>query len=462
MRFLLPLLLITTVPLAAADSAFDRGKALLDQHDPAGALVEFKRAAEADPNSAQPLLYCAIASYRAGDLDAAESYGRTALAHAHGAETQQISDVVALIEKRRTRAGHMREGDLAYGDGRFAKAAEAYAAAFAADPDATDAALKAASLYADRLNRLLDAAILWHRVIAHGGPDVEAANTELAQRHRALDQLLTQQMEDSKYWLQDPRRIEKVHLAEAFPDSLELYRHLADAYIGRGESPALTYLKRAVQLGLTFDQYAKLEGVRFRLPLHPHEDLANYAADVFGADAVTALIRECQAEQRVSQVKTANASFAPAWSTVVRTKQWTSPGKNVQTVTVLDRFRTTLTWEKNRYVLESIRVNDVPDGYDRAPAQGVTGHRIELPSFAIVQDIKLEPVPWLNDPRAHSLVLTFSQPVTDTTWKDPTNSGRSTTETHSVTTWEVPVLSDSGLDVWLKQLQQLDLAAVAP
>lgn len=462
MRLFLPLLLLTTLSLAAADSAFDRGQALLDRHDPAGALIEFKRAAAADPDSAQPLLYCAIASYRAGDLDAAESYGRAALTHANGAETKQISDVVALIKQRRARAEHLREADFAYGDGRFAKAAAAYAAAFAADPDATDAALKAAALYADRLNRLLEAAVLWHRVIAHGGADAEAAHAQLAQRHRALDQLLAAQMKDSRYWTNDPRPIEKSHLAEAFPDSLELYRRLADVYASRREATAPAYLKRAMQLGLTFDQYSKLDGIRYRLAFEPHSELANYAADAFGADAVTALTRECQAQQRVMVVQVVNKTFAPAWTTVERTRRWAESNGNGQTVTVLDRFRTTLTWEKNRYVLEAIEVEDVPDGHDRAPAQGAFGDRIELPSFTIVKEIKLEPVPWLDDPRAHYLVLTFSKPVTETTWKDPTNSGHPTTESHTVTTWQAPMLCITSTDYFLNELRDLDRASISP
>lgn len=282
-------------PTADFDLALERGRHLLDQGQAADALLEFRKAIDAGVAEYQGYLFAAIASYRLGDLASAAQDGKNALPLIQpddtNADAQKAREVIAMILKKNTFAQKRAEGDAAYGDGLMAKAADAYAAAFAADPSASEVGLKAAGLFADRLNRLLDAAVIWQTVIHQAGASAAAAQSEWVRHQQALDQLLASTLSHQDEWRKSPDLTDPLHLAQAFPDNQELQLILAECYAdANDETKTVKYLKNASRLGLTFEQFAKQAIFAERIAAEPEGPLAAFVRDAFGSDQLDATL----------------------------------------------------------------------------------------------------------------------------------------------------------------------------
>lgn len=272
------------------------GKALLDQGAAAKALEEFNKAAELDEYQFLACFYQAVAAYRIGDYSAALRSAKRGLelidaeAENHGANAPEIvtqrkrfQELETAIEaKAKAKAAPstpaatgkkddyesaLKEGDDAFAKGLIAKAAAAYARAYRADPRQGEIGLRAASLYADRLKNLLEAARLWQQVVAGGEPHATTARAELQSHREALDGLLQTELAKLHSWIADTvsyangklmgrNPAEPLQLAEAFPESMELQVELALLYIGNDDvAAAVTHLETAARLGFGPDEF---------------------------------------------------------------------------------------------------------------------------------------------------------------------------------------------------------------
>jgi tetratricopeptide (TPR) repeat protein len=423
------------------------GRAKLDASDPTGALVEFRRAMAIDPAAAEGYFYAAIASYRLGDLDEAARLGDEALRRASGEEAGRMREVVTLIGQKRTAATKRAEGDAAYGDGLMAKAAQAYADAFAADPNAGEVGLKAAGLFADRLGRLLDAAVIWQRVVRLGGEAATAANEELARRHAELTALLGDALRREPTWRRNRDVAEPRRLAEAFPGNLGLQVLLASLHAeARDEGRALEHLKQASRLGLPFADFMKEPALRGLIVARPNGAVATFVADAFGADRLAevrqVLARE-EAERKRREAEKAEEATLPAWRdaerlSVVReldallSAQPAEPLREHEHNRYWVTYRTPahLKWDKGQYVLSCTYDRDVVDISLRATVPNVRlDKQAFLPSFSLLKTATIEPLVFTR--RLVNLKLTFSQPIR--IWQDKADRHRKPADSY----WEM-------------------------
>ena len=293
MRLRLFTVLLITLPLrlcasSAYEEALNRGKTLLDDGNPVAAFDSLLDASKADPAQYESYFFLAVASYRMGNYSAAGEYATLALKRAPDGSKPQVQEMIAVIGERLEFTRLKEEGDAALGAGLNAKAASAFTQAYRKFPKEGAVGLQAASLLADRLNRLLDAAAIWSLVATSGDPaSAEAARQELANRQQALDSLYqhwSAQFEDLKK--SDNLKLLRT-LAEAFPMKPEVQLHLA-SYHARKEdiSRAVEHLKHASRLGT--NSTAVLERPEFiRLLGVPGSGaFLKFMEDAFGAPAV--------------------------------------------------------------------------------------------------------------------------------------------------------------------------------
>ncbi|MBA4137299.1 MAG: hypothetical protein C0518_08290 [Opitutus sp.] len=229
-------------------SAFENGRMRLDAGDVAGARKYFEAAVQADGSRSENYFYLAVATYRMGEVAAAREYAAKALASAAEAEKERTLELVNAIEGRFQFDQLVVEADQAVARGLLAKAADTYARAFRAAPAQGEVGLRAASLYATRLNRPLEAAALWNKVMASGDrASADAAAAELGQRRVALDTLFASTLAETKS-AGDVRKL--TLLAEAFPQRAEPHLELAVAEARqRAVRKVVQYLGEAIKLG---------------------------------------------------------------------------------------------------------------------------------------------------------------------------------------------------------------------
>jgi tetratricopeptide (TPR) repeat protein len=260
------------------------GKALLEQGEVEPAMAEFNRALAADDGQPLVYFYQAVAAYRLGDypraLQRAENgAGVVADIYAYGTPTAETDALAARFKelkdaiqkklaetggkagenpeaKKREFAAAMKEGDEAYGKGLAAKAATAYTRAYRADPTQGEIGLRAASLHADRLKDLFEAALLWQQVLAGGEPHATAARAELQARRDALDSLLREGLGRREQWRRSGDPAEALRFAAAFPESTELQVELAILFARQGRvDEMIAHLEAASRLGLSADDF---------------------------------------------------------------------------------------------------------------------------------------------------------------------------------------------------------------
>lgn len=290
-----PLLLTLLVATAAAAPAFaadayqetiSAGTALLEKRDLEKALATFQQAAKADPARHEGYFYAAVASYRLGNLSAAEEYAKVALEKASGADKAKVQEMLAVFAQKRDYERLEHEGDEAIGKGLRAKAAELYRKAYLLYPNDGRLGLKAAALFADTLKRPLDALILWQTVIAKADTEsVAAARNEISQRQAAIDQIYKKQFA----LLKGPERKKAAEilaqLVQAFPDRPEVHVELAATHAsGKDLAKVVEHLSRASALGADVStiQY-RTEFIYTALDDKMHE-FHTFITDAFGPE----------------------------------------------------------------------------------------------------------------------------------------------------------------------------------
>lgn len=307
------------------------GKAFLDSGDLEKAQAEFAAATKADESEPWVYFYRAVVAYRLADYPEALRLANSGIGgvndvFAYGDPTDEtkaqlarfteLRDAIQVkldatggragenpLKKKQEFADALKEGDDAYAKGLLAKAAAAYAKAFRADPTQGEIGLRAATLYADRLKNLLEAARLWQQVLAAGEPHATAARAELQSHRDALDKLLRSELAELHNWIvglvlyvngvrtnKDPA--EALRLAEAFPESVELQVELALLYAGNDNiEETVAHLQSAARLGLSADDFlARKEFIqsftRISLDSAKGRPLAEFVRDAYGDDTL--------------------------------------------------------------------------------------------------------------------------------------------------------------------------------
>jgi len=426
---------------AASDQHIEAGKALLEHGDVDAAQQEFFRAAETNSGNSMAFFYQAITFYRQGDLEEASSRLRYATHDPANKDFARIEELRAAIKLKLDFARRLRAADEAYAKGLTAKAADTYAEAFALDPTQGETGLKAAALYADRLNRPLDAAVLWQKVVANGEPHATAARAELQSHRDMLEPLLQEVFANRQHWRLNVRDAEAERLAEAFPDSLELQVELAVIAALRGQrGPLLRHLQAANQLGLTprdflshpefTDHFVRIaNGWPKLLP-----EFSDFVRDAYGEATVatlqTELKRRNEQTARIAREKAEKEQAAKLKKEITKLAAWHN-GKRATLVQAVQRIvgasagvevdlvpgaeaqktakkklpRWTVTRDcafslaGGRYVLATTEVSRL---YKKVPIETGIETSYSFPSFAGLADVKFQPSRWA-DPRSPNL-----------------------------------------------------------
>ncbi|HEX2862391.1 MAG TPA: hypothetical protein VHN79_12160 [Lacunisphaera sp.] len=287
--------------LSAADAAdaypraLAAGKAQLDAGQLADALRDFQQAVQADGTQYEGYFYLAVASFRLGDHAAAEEYAGAALNAATGADQTRANELLTAIRKAKEVEELAQQADGALDQGLIAKAADLYARAFELAPDRGDLGLKGATLYANRLNRLLEAATLYHGAVASG--DAAAATTagaELGALHDRLSALYRKELPDA---VAREDRTKLAWLRKAFPQESQPSFEIAAGFAKDGDGKwAVHWLREAVKRG---SGYADIQARVAFLDLWEKDspELKSFLGDAFGQDAVDDMNRRLRSRQ---------------------------------------------------------------------------------------------------------------------------------------------------------------------
>lgn len=349
----LPLMLaFASVFAFAADPAVYRqslaaGKALLEKGDAAAASRKLQEATVADPGQYEGYFYLAIAAYRGGQLSAAEEYARLALERAPEADAARVREMIVVIGEKRDFERLEREGNEAFADGLIAKAAESYRKAYLLFPNQGAVGLRAAELYAEHLNRPMDAAVLWQKVITLADEDSSTAARLARERHSdVLAKLAAEQFAAAKK-AGDTQAL--VRLTEAFPDNPDHHFELAVLYARARElDHAVGSLKSAIKAGLALDAVRRNEALQ-DLVFSQSEDgvFARFVADAFGAE-VEAEMRSAASARQTAQL----VSELTEWALGYRQSILDEINATLRSVS---GYRVRYAWpaKKNRYTFQA-------------------------------------------------------------------------------------------------------------
>lgn len=289
----------------AADSgaykrALEKGKELLQQQKYSEALRQFQQASAADPSQYEPFFNLAVVSYRTGDIKAAEDFAKIALSKADGPARNTVQEMIAFIEGKREFARFLAVADEAFEKGLMSKAADAYRSAFLSFPSQGEIGLKAAELYSARLNRLLDAAVLWQK-ISRGEDKGSAgmAREKLAERGNALQSLFDAQLQQADRIRASGDPSSLLSLAEAFPQKWEPHFELAVFYAGKADATkTIQHLSAANKAGLQPSVLLEREEFGALLPKSGGAEFQTFLTDAYGADLSAKVRRQYEDREK--------------------------------------------------------------------------------------------------------------------------------------------------------------------
>jgi tetratricopeptide (TPR) repeat protein len=282
---------VSAADAAAYRAAVAAGQSLLEKGDYAGAFQQFQRALAADPAQTEVYFLLGVASYRQGNLAAAEEYAKQALIRTPEAEQPRIQEMLKVIEEKRAFERLVNEADEAAGGGLMAKAAESYRKAYLLFPRQGKVGLRAAEIYAGSLNKPLEAAALWQKVQAEDPENAAAAREELVRRRGELNRVIDAQFEAAQ---KSGNAEALLKLVEVAPERLDLRFELAAVFAARNDAEkAIKHLAEANKLGLKVDALMQRQAF---LDLITSEEqgvpFATFIDAAFGADAVTGMREE--------------------------------------------------------------------------------------------------------------------------------------------------------------------------
>lgn len=270
--------------------ALSAGKALTEKGRHAEAFQTLQAAVTASPARFEAYFELAVVSYRMGSLTAAEEYAKLALERAPETEQARIRETLAVIGEKREFEQLERAGDEAYGNGLMAKAAESYRKAYLLFPNHGKVGLRAASIYAETMGRLLDAALLWQKIAAGADtPSAAAAREELKRRAGELARLTDARLTEAK---QSGNIAQLLQLTELAPRKLEYRLELAAAYAAKSDvANTIRHLAEANKLGLKSSvAMQRTEFVALLNTSGPKAgEFSRFLVDAFGDDVAKAM-----------------------------------------------------------------------------------------------------------------------------------------------------------------------------
>jgi tetratricopeptide (TPR) repeat protein len=286
---------------SAYRQAIEKGKTLLQGGKHSEAFQQLQKAMTADPAHYESYFYLAVTSYRMGNLSAAEEYGKQAQARAPESDKASVQEMMKVITEKRKFERHEQAGDEAFNKGLMARAADEYRQAYLLFPNQGQVGLKAAAIYAERLDQPLDAALLWTRIAASGDEkSAAAARAGLVQHERALEGVYKERMAAAKI---DGLLL----LIEVFPHRVDPRFAAAVHFAGRRDvDQAVRHLSEAIKIGIPSSKIA--EQPEFRALLAHGGDgspFDRFLNDAFGAEIPRRMKEQNQQEQAAQRRATA-------------------------------------------------------------------------------------------------------------------------------------------------------------
>jgi len=248
----------------ANDVQIEASKQLLSEDRYIEALAVAKDALRVDPADYRASYYVAMAYMGLQQYDAAETQANQALAQAPASARAAVEKLVFTIRSLKTGNQNVGAADAALAEGLIGKAARLYEEGWAAGRNAPDYALKAAELYAGRLNQPVDAARVLRQVRESlpGSPAADSAEAELAKLQPVLRQIATARVKEAA-GLPLAEARPALSAAAADPAYPEIYRTQAQLAAASGSAEELeASLKELARRNLVdLDFLAALSGM---------------------------------------------------------------------------------------------------------------------------------------------------------------------------------------------------------
>jgi len=249
----------------ANDVQIEASKQLLSEDRYIEALAVAKDALRVDPADYRASYYVAMAYMGLQQYDAAETQANQALAQAPVSARAAVEKLVFTIRSLKTGNQNVGAADAALAEGLIGKAARLYEEGWAAGRNAPDYALKAAELYAGRLNQPVDAARVLRQVRESlpGSPAADSAEAELAKLQPVLRQIATARVKEAAGLPLAEARPALSAAAAADPAYPEIYRTQAQLAAASGSAEELeASLKELARRNLVdLDFLAALSGM---------------------------------------------------------------------------------------------------------------------------------------------------------------------------------------------------------
>ncbi|MBA4778373.1 MAG: hypothetical protein A2792_05645 [Sphingomonadales bacterium RIFCSPHIGHO2_01_FULL_65_20] len=249
----------------ANDVQIEASKQLLSEDRYIEALAVAKDALRVDPADYRASYYVAMAYMGLQQYDAAETQANQALAQAPVSARAAVEKLVFTIRSLKTGNQNVGAADAALAEGLIGKAARLYEEGWAAGRNAPDYALKAAELYAGRLNQPVDAARVLRQVRESlpGSPAADSAEAELGKLQPVLRQIATAKVKEAAGLPLAEARPALSAAAAADPAYPEIYRTQAQLAAASGSAEELeASLKELARRNLVdLDFLAALSGM---------------------------------------------------------------------------------------------------------------------------------------------------------------------------------------------------------
>lgn len=256
-------------------------------------LSAAQNAVHADPGNYRGYYYVAYAHFNLGELEQARAAVGEALRLSPEDARPKITELSGLIGKemggKDQSNQHVAAADEAFNAGLMAKAASLYAKAYESAPGEGRLGLKAASIYAQNLGQLLEAATLWNKLA------VSQDATTAAQAQGKLEEYAKDLEQAYRESTVSPTLESLTALLPAFPRRGELWLAVAVFHARKNDVKAtITHLAAAAKNGVTKDKVAEQKAFQdLMLEWDEGGHFESFLNDAFGDEvAQTFLIQE--------------------------------------------------------------------------------------------------------------------------------------------------------------------------
>lgn len=240
----IPMVLTAALPTAEDYAALiNKTREQLEAEQFIEGLATAKRAIKLRPRDHKGYYYAALALYKADQPEEAEPFLAPCRTYCPPANLPAVDRLTKAVTGRRKALVAIKAGDEALQAGFIAQAAQSYQAAWEADDQSPDVALKAAGLYADRLGQPTTAAPLLREVIAKKSPSpaADAAKAKLASLASTLNKLARESYEAAVASTGEARAKLLRETLRADPEHVEAYAQLTYRAALLDDGPTLAW-----------------------------------------------------------------------------------------------------------------------------------------------------------------------------------------------------------------------------